>query len=439
MKIIKLEADSVKRLDAIEITPTGNMVEITGKNRQGKTSILDAIFWAINGAGNIQSQPIHKGKDEARIRLDLGEIIVTRKFKKKDDGGFTTSVVVESAEGARFQTPQRMLDGLLGALSFDPLEFTRKPAKDQFDALKRFVPGVDFAAIDGRNKTDFEARTDVNRREREARAAARLITVPEDTPAEPVDESALVADLERAGEHNADIERRKAARESAAQTVARMQDEAAALTARAAELRRQADDLAKQASAKTDERGALQAKIDAAPPLPDPIDTSAVRAQIDAARAANAAVERRRQRDAHIARADALKVEADTLTATMAARQKEKADAIAAAKLPVDGLGFGDGVVTLNGLPFDQASDAEQLRTSVAIAMAANPKLRVIRVRDGNPLDADAMTELAKMADLADCQVWIETVRSDGRVAFTIEDGRLAVAAEPATEQGALL
>lgn len=436
MKIINLQADNVKRLDAIEITPTGNLVEITGKNRQGKSSVMDAILWAIAGADHIQAQPIRKGKDEARIRLDLGECIVTRKFRKKDDGEVTTSVIVESAEGARFPSPQRMLDSLLGALSFDPLEFTRMPAKAQFDALKRFVPGVDFAAIDGRNKTDFEARTDVNRREKEARAAARSILVPEDTPAEPVDESALVADLEKAGDHNADIERRKANRATAVASVVRMQEEAAALTARAADLRRQADALAEQASAKTEEWGALQAKIATAPPLPSPVDTAAVRAKIDAARQTNAAVERRRQRDAHVAKAEAHKAEADILTATMAQRQKDKADAIAQAKLPVDGLGFGDGVVTLNGLPFDQASDAEQLRTSVAIAMAANPKLRVIRVRDGNPLDADAMAELGKMADLADCQVWVETVRSDGRVAFTIEDGRLAASA---TGQWALL
>ena len=57
--------------------------------------------------------------------------------------------------------------------------------------------------------------------------------------------------------------------------------------------------------------------------------------------------------------------------------------------MPVEGLGFGAGIVTFNGLPFDQASTAEQLRVSVAIAMAANPKLRVLRIKHGNDLDAD--------------------------------------------------
>lgn len=60
MKIIKFRADNVKRLTAVEITPDGNMVQITGKNGQGKTSVLDAIWWALGGKENIQGQPIRK-------------------------------------------------------------------------------------------------------------------------------------------------------------------------------------------------------------------------------------------------------------------------------------------------------------------------------------------------------------------------------------------
>ena len=69
--------------------------------------------------------------------------------------------------------------------------------------------------------------------------------------------------------------------------------------------------------------------------------------------------------------------------------------------------------------------DAQQLRASVAIAMAANPKLRVIRVRDGSLLDERAMRLLAEMADAHDCQVWIERVDTSGSVGFVLEDGHL--------------
>ena len=79
----------------------------------------------------------------------------------------------------------------------------------------------------------------------------------------------------------------------------------------------------------------------------------------------------------------------------------------------------------LDGVPFNQASDAQQLQVSVAMAMAASPTLRLIRIRDGSLLDDDSMKLLAKMADAKGYQIWIERVDSSGKVGFVIEDGSL--------------
>jgi len=119
----------------------------------------------------------------------------------------------------------------------------------------------------------------------------------------------------------------------------------------------------------------------------------------------------------------------------MAKQEEEKAAKIAAAKMPVPGLSFGDGMVVLNGVPFDQASDAEQLRTSIAIAMALNPKLRVIRVRDGSLLDEESMKLLEQMADSKDYQVWIERVDGSGKVGFVLEDGLVKGAPAPTAKK----
>src|SRR4051794_36946621 len=118
MKIIELCAENVKRLKVVQIKPDGNLVEITGKNGQGKTSVLDAIWWALAGKANIQSAPIPKGEAEARIRLALGEIKVSRTFRQRDGAEPTTTIIVENADGARFPSPQALLDGLLGELAF---------------------------------------------------------------------------------------------------------------------------------------------------------------------------------------------------------------------------------------------------------------------------------------------------------------------------------
>lgn len=69
--------------------------------------------------------------------------------------------------------------------------------------------------------------------------------------------------------------------------------------------------------------------------------------------------------------------------------------------------------------------DAQQLRASIAIASAMNPKLRVIRVRDGSLLDSDSMALLAGFAEANDMQVWVETVQSGRPGAIVIEDGQV--------------
>jgi len=82
--------------------------------------------------------------------------------------------------------------------------------------------------------------------------------------------------------------------------------------------------------------------------------------------------------------------------------------------------------VTYGGIPFDQASSSEQLRVSMSIAMAANPKLRVIRIQDGSLLDDNSMAAIAETAKANDYQIWIERVDDSGKVGIVIEDGRVA-------------
>ena len=93
--------------------------------------------------------------------------------------------------------------------------------------------------------------------------------------------------------------------------------------------------------------------------------------------------------------------------------------------------GFGAVTgVTYNGVPFSQASSAEQIRVSVAMAMAMNPKLRVLRIKDGSLLDDDAMDMLKKLAVKEDFQVWVERVGNGSEDAIVIEAGEVKGAAK---------
>jgi hypothetical protein len=459
MKIIQLTAENVKRLKVVDITASAGLNQVTGRNGSGKSSVLDSIWWALAGGKNIQAVPVRKGAEKAKIRLDLGAMIVERTFTAA--GG--TSVIVMNPEGVapgtpdkklpRYGSPQETLDAILGELSFDPLAFTRKKPREQFDELRKISKlSVDIDALNAQNDADFKRRTDINRDAKAKRARAEGIAVPADTPAFEVDESALVDQIQSAGEHNAAIEQRKARREQALRDAAdkraqveRLDTDAVRILNIAAnqiqelkdriaviekESKLKADESKKQAAEAARQASDLQRRIDTAEPLPAPVDVSVLRVALNTAKATNAAVQARKQRDAIASEANVLEAEAKALTDRMAAREAQKTAAIQTAQMPVEGLGFGDGLVTFNGLPYDQASGAEQLRVSASIAMAANPQLRVIRIKDGGLLDDGGMKLLAELAAEKDYQVWVETCHSAGEigVVFEMEDGAVKVA-----------
>lgn len=427
MKIIQLVAENIKRLTAVEIKPNGSLVQITGKNGQGKTSVLDSIWWAIAGARTIQSAPIRKGANNARIRLDMGEIIVTRTFKREEGEHFTTKLEVV---GAVKGSPQAMLDSLLDSLAFDPLKFARMDPAAQFETLKQYAPDVDFDKIAAANSIDTANRKDINRKAKEERILADQISIPDKAPTERVDETGLVGQLKDAGKHNADIQTRAQNRKHAAEQIEQKY-------ARAEELKQQAATLLQQAETVFNEARVLSNKLDSAEPLAEPINVDDIQAKIAAAHKTNVIIDARERKESLEKSAAALELQSKALTDQISKREEDKRRAIAAAKLPIESIAFGEDVVLLNGVPFDQASDAEQLKASCALAMAGNPNLRVIRVRDGSLLDDEGLELLAKMAQERDYQVWIERVGS-GKVGFVLEDGAVTAIDDVPVEQAEL-
>lgn len=407
-RIIELRAENIKRLSVVNIRPDGNVVQITGPNGNGKTSVLDAIEWAFAGKRPIQGKPIREGEESALIRVDLGELKVTRKFTALEGGEYTTSLKVEGPEGQRYE--QGMLTALLGEFSFDPMAFTRMKPDEQFEAVRTLVPGVDFDGLAQADKDDFAERAEWNRKAKDRRAQATGITLPPGAIPAAVDTAALEAKLAEAATHNADVERRRGVRQQARDRVAAIDEQLVALQA---------------------ERAGLLGRLETAEALPEPIDVADVQAQLTAGRQAQAVRDAAARREALEQEAAEAEAKSKALTQRMEEREAQKQAAIAAAKMPVPGLSFGAGAVLLNGQPFEQASRAEQWMASVGIAAALNPRLRVIRILDGSLLDDSTMASLAKMAEQLDLQIWIERVDSSGSVGFVLEDGHLKGEAPP--------
>ena len=393
MKIVSLEAENYKRLKAVEITPDGNMVVIGGRNAQGKSSVLDAIWAALGGReGNKASKPIRDGEDKARVRLDLGDMIVTRVWS-----GENSTVKVESVDGAVFKSPQALLDGLIGRLSFDPLAFTRLDPKKQREALLGLVElPVDLDEIDRERADLFAKRTDAGRDGK----AIGDVTVDKDLPEVESSASEYITRIRTAQEQ-------KQAVVDAERAVNDAGDRLGAIRAQLALAEAAYDAADKHAQTLT---------------LPTD-DVEQLEQELASLEDSNAAIRANNTARAKVAAKDALRARYEALTKQIADLDAKKQDALAGAEFPVDGLGFNEHGVTFQDVPFEQASSAEQIRVSIAMAISGNPKLRVMRIMDGSLLDDENLSMIAASAAEHDMQVWVERVGTGAEIGVIIEDG----------------
>lgn len=444
MRIVQLHVENYKRLGVVEITPDGHLVTIGGKNGQGKSSVLDAIHVALKGRAVAPPKPVRKGEEKSTIRLDMGDLVVTRTFTQKEGVDFTSTLKLESADGLRYSKPQDVLDALLGEIGFDPFEFINLKPKAQAARLLEMVPlSIDLDEFAQADASDFAKRTEANRDV--TRLKAQVDAIPkEDVPADLPDRAALTDQLGNAADHNGAIAAERASRvqernainarvhdaEEHRNHAVRIREEIERLTKAAAD----ADAAAVEVDSEIEKR---EAALAALPDLAAETDTNAIRQLLHDAEALHAIAARQQRRGelaAELAAAEAL---SQGFTDAMAARAKERNAALASAEMPVPGLAFaideeGKATLTYDGLPFDkdQISTAVQLRVSTAIGMAANPRLRVLRIKDGSLLDEDSMADLAKMAETDDFQIWVEVV-GDGGVGIVMENGVIRGTPEP--------
>ncbi|MDI2075542.1 ATP-binding protein [Bradyrhizobium sp. Mp27] len=436
LRILSLDVENILRVVAVRVRPDGKVVELTGRNRQGKSSVIEAIWMALGGERLIPTDPIHDGAEVGRIVLDLGDDAgtqyrVARKIVRADnEKGFATSLTIEGADGKRFTNPQKILNGFIGALSCDPLDFIAMKPQEQFDLLKQFVAGVDFDKIAKANDDDFKTRTDVNRDAKAKRVQADGIRIDPDAPTERQDEGKLVAELAAAGEANAAAERFRSGL-AAKKVRAEAADAAAeANRKRIEELRKEIATLEVLADQTDAEAADLRLEIAEAGDCPVPVDTADLTARINAARDANARFDVAERARADRTRLDSeaatLEKRADELTKVMADRTAAKEKAVAEAKMPVAGISFGDGAILLDGHPLAQASQAQKLNLAIAIGVALQPRLRFITTKNAALLDKDSWKALVDLAEQQNLMIIAETVQSDRPTAVVIEDGRVA-------------
>ncbi|HOV84864.1 MAG TPA: AAA family ATPase [Syntrophobacteraceae bacterium] len=454
MKIIQLTAENVKRLRAVQITPNGNLVPITGKNAQGKSSVLDCICYALGGERAIPEQPIRSGTAKAEIKLDLGDLIVTRTFTHK--GSY---LKVQSKEGFEWKSPQKMLDQLFGKFSFDPWGFIQISEAKQKEVLLSMVTiplsveklqqisgitlqqnGNDpIATLNGAYKTLYDQRAEHNRSCKRIEAAIASIEIPkgmEETEAMSV--SGLFEERRQLEEANRENAGKRAALQDLHQHKDDLEERKAGLEAQKEELIRRLQELdqtIEETAAAIMDTETLIETAEAELASINDHDFSEVDARISKADEINriaGEVKRRKTLEAELAEEQH---GANECTDRLESITAYKAELMAQTNFPVQGLDFCKGTISYNGVPLRQASAAEQLRVSMAIAMALNPKLKVIRIEHGSLLDRDSWKIIEEMAREQDYQVWVEKVADAPGDGIYIYDGRIFSGNGEATAQ----
>ncbi|RLP72300.1 hypothetical protein D9V32_15515 [Mycetocola tolaasinivorans] len=402
--IQSLKVENFKGIRHAEINVAGrHLVVIGGKNGAGKSSFLDAFGEILDPKGTkLISRPIHDGQEVAEVTLTTDSRIITRRWTKNDSGTLT----VAALDGAKYGSPAKAVEALVGAVPFDPLEFTRRPDADQRRALlERVALPFDLAKLDAERATVFERRTELKRELTREQALAK--SLPDGIDGEVVSASDLVAQLaeaERAVREHAEATGQIANAEARQQQIT---EQIATLTAEYTEIEATKQGLSAKA------QGWVEP------------DHAGIQARLDGIDEHNEGVRARQAKAAAAESVAKLEQAVTDVQAELDRIDKVKADGLAAADFPA-GLSVDETGITVDGLPFKQINSATRIRVALDLVTLTHPDLRIVMIKDGSLLDSESLTEIEALAIARDYLVLVEVVDEQGEGEFVLTEGVLA-------------
>ena len=409
VKISALELENVKRIKAIQLVPTENgLTVIGGRNAQGKSSVLDAIAWALGGNRMKPQAPNRDGAESpASIHVELSNgLIVERKGK---------NAALKVTDSRGLKGGQALLDEFVGQLALDLPRFMVASDKERADYLLGIL-GVsdDLNRIDGEIQQAYDERRwlgqDANRKAK----AAEDMEFYADAPAETVSISELSAQLQRAMAFNSE---NAAARDK----VNRMYDELMRSQREIEELTARLDTLTAQHN---EHIVTYNAELQRVQGLTD-VDTEHIEKAISEAEDINAKV-RANKRKADAQRdAEQLAESRDALTKKPDDLRAERVALLDNAGMPLAGMSVDGGVLSYNGHVWSDMSGAEQLRVATAIVRATKPECGFVLVDKLEQFDTQQLAEFAAWCESEGLQVIGTRVATDDSCTVIIEDGSI--------------
>lgn len=412
VKITQFEAENIKRIKAVTITPAENgLTVIGGRNGQGKTSGLDAIMWALGGDRFRPSMPQREGSVlPPRLRVELSNGLVVERTGKNSD------LKVTDPSGKRHG--QQILNTFVETLALDLPRFMSASGKEKAATLLRIIGMEDRVnALERQEKELYNQRHAIGQiADQKAKHAKELPFCP-DAPAEPVSALELIRQQQEILARNGENQRKRAEADRIKEAYNRQYGKVKALEDELAEAREKLDRLTEDMTTAQKSAADLQDE-----------STEELEAGIRDVEETNAKVRTNQEKARAEAEANNYRDQYDGLTAQIEATRKEKTDLLQGANLPLPELSVEKGELTYQGRPWDCMSGADQLKVSAAIVRALNPQCGFILLDKLEQMDLDTLKKFGAWMEAQGLQGIATRVSSGGECSIIIEDG---VAVEP--------
>lgn len=427
VKIASLELENVKRVRAVSLRPEADgLTVIGGRNGQGKTSVLDAIAWALGGERKRPERPTREGSaNPASLRVELSNGLVCERSGKNG------SLKVTDPEGKR--AGQQLVNAFVEELALDLPKFMAMGDREKADELLKVIGvGDELRELDRQSKQKGDLRLAVGQQKRAKEKVARDAEWYPDAPDEPVSAAELITEQQGIMARNAENEakRRRASEIGAAHD--------RAVTA-VSDLEAEIERLGAQLSERKAEAARLGADLMAAKKTAEQLrdeSTAEVEAKLAEIDSLNEKVRANRRRDDMMAEADQLADEYRALGEEVASIREKRMALLKGAELPLPGLDVDErGRLLYKGATWGEMSGSEQLRVATAVVRSLKPECGFVLVDKLEQMDAQTLAEFGSWAESQGLQVIGTRVATDDSCTVVIEDGRVAETVKPEPEK----
>ena len=426
VKITALEAENVKRIKAVALTPSPTgLTLVGGNNNQGKTSVLDALAWALGGE---RFRPTAAQRDGAvapahlKVTLSNG-VVVERKGKN-------ASLTVTDPTGRR--SGQQLLNAFVEPLALDLPRFMDASDKEKADILLRIIGiGAELHTRDLEIKGLYDKRTFTGQLAAQKKHfAEEMISYPE-APDEPVSASELIRQQQDILARNGENQRLRAQYAELEQQVQQCVDELKRTRERIATLQQLADELDAKHTKLFNQRETARKTVSQLQDESTAELEASIRDVEETNRKVRANLEKSRAEDEAAQYAS----EYDRLTESIQQKRADRMALLNGADLPLPGLSVEDGVLTYNGKRWRDMSGSDQLRVAAAIVRRLNPDCGFVLLDKLEQMDMTTLTEFGRWLEAEHLQAIATRVSTGSECQIIIEDGMVKDAEPPVTEK----